>query len=177
MVGRPSSRTEVSQTGISSSQVAGSLDVPVLGSGDCVEPQQILDRMASGVSGVLVGRGVLRNPWILAQAADLAAGRPARTITTRDRGQFLLDYITLLLNERVNESLGFRHVAPDRPPRGCTCRHAGGNGGSSTSCAPCARGTPRDSRAAPSSGRRSTRQTAFSSSPTSSMRRSTPTRR
>jgi tRNA-dihydrouridine synthase len=27
------------------------------------------------VEGVLVGRGVLRNPWILAQAMDLAAGR------------------------------------------------------------------------------------------------------
>ena len=84
----------------------------MLGSGDCVEPQQILDRLATGVSGVLVGRGVLRNPWILAQAADLAAGLPARHITNAERGQFLLDYITLLLNERVGESAGFRHVAP-----------------------------------------------------------------
>ena len=32
---------------------------------------------ARRVSGVLVGRGVLRNPWILAQAADLAARPPA----------------------------------------------------------------------------------------------------
>jgi tRNA-dihydrouridine synthase B len=93
-------------------QVAGTLDVPVLGSGDCVEPQQILDRLNTGVSGVLVGRGVLRNPWILAQAADLAAGRPPRYVSTHERGQFLLDYITLLLNERVDESAGFRHVAP-----------------------------------------------------------------
>ena len=37
----------------------------------------------SGVSGVYVGRGVLRNPWILAQARDLMEGRPARTITRR----------------------------------------------------------------------------------------------
>jgi tRNA-dihydrouridine synthase B len=56
--------------------VAGSLDIPVLGSGDCVEPEQIIDRLATGVSGVLVGRGVLRNPWILAQAADVASGGP-----------------------------------------------------------------------------------------------------
>jgi nifR3 family TIM-barrel protein len=93
-------------------RVADSLDVPVLGSGDCVEPQQVLDRMTSGVSGVLVGRGVLRNPWILAQAADIAAGRPVRTVTVNDREQFLLDYIQLLLSERVNEAHGFRHVAP-----------------------------------------------------------------
>ena len=93
-------------------QVAEGLDIPVLGSGDCVEPEQIVERMNSGVSGVLVGRGVLRNPWILAQAADLAAGRPAREITMEQRGQFLLDYIELLRHERVREEPGFRHVAP-----------------------------------------------------------------
>jgi tRNA-dihydrouridine synthase B len=92
--------------------VAAALDVPVLGSGDCVEPQQILDRMATGVSGVLVGRGVLRNPWILAQASDLAAGRPVRQVSNEERAQFLLDYIDLLVNERVGESEGFRHLAP-----------------------------------------------------------------
>jgi len=92
-------------------QVAEQLTIPVLGSGDCVEPEQIVDRMSS-VSGVLVGRGVLRNPWILAQAADLAAGRPVRTVTLAERGQFLLDYVELLVNERVDEREGFRHVAP-----------------------------------------------------------------
>jgi tRNA-dihydrouridine synthase B len=94
------------------SRVAGNLDIPVLGSGDCVEPDQIIDRLSTGVSGVLVGRGVLRNPWILAQAADVASGRVARTISPQERGQFLLDYIQLLLDERVNEADGFRHVAP-----------------------------------------------------------------
>jgi len=92
--------------------IARDLSIPVIGSGDCVEPEQIIERMKSGVSGVLVGRGVLRNPWILAQAADLAAGRPVRTVTRHERGQFLLDYIDLLLGEGVGEVEGFRHVAP-----------------------------------------------------------------
>jgi tRNA-dihydrouridine synthase len=72
------------------------------------------------VGGVLVGRGVLRNPWILAQAADLMAGRPKRTVTERQRGEFLLEYIELLRHERVREDEGFRRTAPgaaapDRP--------------------------------------------------------------
>ena len=67
--------------------------------------------MRAGVEGVLVGRGVLRNPWILAQAADLAAGRPVRDIAPSDRARFLLEYIELLTNERVREPEGFRHVA------------------------------------------------------------------
>src|ERR1017187_5573247 len=56
-------------------RIADELTIPVFGSGDCIEPEQVVDRMRSGVAGVLVGRGVLRNPWILAQAMDLAAGR------------------------------------------------------------------------------------------------------
>jgi tRNA-dihydrouridine synthase B len=94
------------------SRVAADLSIPVFGSGDCLEPTQIVERMQSGVSGVLVGRGVLRNPWILAQAADLAAGRPARDVTLAERGDFLLQYVELLLDERVDEAAGFRHSAP-----------------------------------------------------------------
>jgi tRNA-dihydrouridine synthase B len=98
------------------SDVARDLAIPVLGSGDCIEPGHIVARLGCGVSGVLVGRGVLRNPWILAQAADLAAGRVPREVTLRARGQFLLDYVDLLLRERLNEAAGFRHVA-DLTPR------------------------------------------------------------
>jgi tRNA-dihydrouridine synthase B len=94
------------------SGVAQDLSIPVLGSGDCIEPQQIVDRLHSGVSGVLVGRGVLRNPWVLAQASDIATGRTLGEVTLRQRGQFLLDYIDLLVHERVNEGAGFRHRAP-----------------------------------------------------------------
>ncbi|MBI4888106.1 MAG: tRNA-dihydrouridine synthase [Acidobacteria bacterium] len=94
------------------SRIAGALTIPVLGSGDCIEAGQIVDRMATGVGGVLVGRGVLRNPWVLAQAADLAAGRPPRVVTPEERGRFLNDYVDLLLHERVDERDGFRHLAP-----------------------------------------------------------------
>lgn len=93
-------------------EVASDLQIPVFGSGDCIEPEQIVERMKSGVEGVLVGRGVLRNPWILAQAADLVAGRTPRTVTMEERGQFLLDYIDLLLDQREHEQQGFRHIAP-----------------------------------------------------------------
>src|SRR5438046_6308253 len=38
--------------------IAETLSIPVFGSGDCLEPGQIIDRLGSGVDGVLVGRGV-----------------------------------------------------------------------------------------------------------------------
>ena len=93
-------------------EIADTLTIPVFGSGDCVEPGQVIDRLAMGAEGVLVGRGVLRNPWILAQAEDLAAGRPAREVTLEDRRRFLLEYIELLMHERVHgpdQSHSIRH--------------------------------------------------------------------
>src|SRR3954447_22980086 len=93
-------------------EVAEALTIPVFGSGDCVTPEQIVEKMRSGVEGVLVGRGVLRNPWILAQAADLMAGRAPRVVSLQERGRFLLEYIELLGHERVHEPVGFRHTAP-----------------------------------------------------------------
>ena len=90
-------------------RIAADLTIPVFGSGDCIEPEQIIARLRSGVEGVLVGRGVLRNPWILAQAADLAQGRPLRPVSLEDRGQFLLEYIELLLQERVTDARALSH--------------------------------------------------------------------
>jgi tRNA-dihydrouridine synthase B len=99
-------------------EIADGLGIPVFGSGDCVEPDEILTRLRMGVSGVLVGRGVLRNPWILAQAAALAAGRTPAPVTLQQRGDFLRAYVRLLLEERVGEADGFRHHAPVCPPPG-----------------------------------------------------------
>src|SRR5678815_3032440 len=54
---------EQSYTGLADwdlvARIAETLSIPVLGSGDCVEADQIVDRMQGGVSGVLVGRGGL----------------------------------------------------------------------------------------------------------------------
>jgi nifR3 family TIM-barrel protein len=93
--------------------VASTVGIPVFGSGDCVEPAQLVERLLQGrVAGVLVGRGALRNPWIFEQAAALARGEAVREISLEERGRFLLDYIDLLQQERTAEAEGFRHVAP-----------------------------------------------------------------
>lgn len=98
-------------------EVARDVRIPVFGSGDCVEPEQLVARMAdSSVGGVLVGRGALRNPWIFAQAEARLQGRPGPVVSLADRGTFLLDYIDLLLSGEDQERPGFRHVAPGQDP-------------------------------------------------------------
>ena len=94
-------------------RVAGAVSIPVLGNGDCVEPEQVVGRWrTAGVGGVMVGRGVVRNPWLLAQAADVAAGRPARAVTHADRARFLIEYIDLLLGGGAAEPGGLHWLAP-----------------------------------------------------------------
>ena len=136
MVGRRRSPTPVSPTGRSSiHRVAASVSIPVFGSGDCVEPDQVVLALRdSGVSGVLVGRGALRNPWIFSQAATACARRRRGRlpVSLEERGQFLLDYIDLLLKERVGEQEGFRHVAPGLPAEAAGRRPAAASAGSST---------------------------------------------
>jgi tRNA-dihydrouridine synthase B len=98
------------------SRVAESVRIPVFGSGDVIEAEQAVDRLrTTAVSGVLVGRGVLRNPWILAQAQALARGQAPRVVTMEERGRFLLDYLELLLHEGEAEADGFRHSAVKDP--------------------------------------------------------------
>ena len=109
----PRSPTRDRPTGPWSGRVAEAVKIPVFGSGDCVEPGQILDRLADGrVGGVLVGRGALRNPWIFAQAFAARRGQTSADVSLAERGQFLLDYIDLLLVEGIAEEAGFRHAAP-----------------------------------------------------------------
>ena len=113
--------------------VAANIGIPVFGSGDCVEPGDLvekLDAVRGGVAGVLVGRGALRNPWIFEQAAAMARGERPREITMVERGQFLLDYIDLLIFERTREAEGFRHVAPTLPdaPRQTSAGHEAARG-------------------------------------------------
>jgi nifR3 family TIM-barrel protein len=100
-------------------RVAASVGIPVFGSGDCIEPSDLVQKLdaarGGAVTGVLVGRGALRNPWIFEQAAAIGRGERPREITMEERGRFLLDYIDLLLFERTREAEGFRHVAPMQP--------------------------------------------------------------
>jgi tRNA-dihydrouridine synthase B len=101
-------------------QIARERTIPIFGSGDCTEPEQIVERWRSGIGGVLVGRGVLRNPWLLAQAADRAAGRQPLRVTLADSGRFLLDYVDLLLSERVRPAIADRICAIAGGPRPMT---------------------------------------------------------
>jgi tRNA-dihydrouridine synthase B len=127
--------------------IADALTIPVFGSGDCIEPGQIVDRLRDRVSGVFVGRGVLRNPWILAQAQDMLEGRAPREVSLEERGRFLLDYIDLLMEERVKDPARHDRWVINKLRALCTWYTKGHEGGSNLRIAVNAAGTLSELRA------------------------------
>ena len=107
-------------------EVARGVSIPVFGSGDCVTPEDLVERLhETAVAGVLVGRGALRNPWIFEQAHVLSCGGAPRPVAEPERGRFLLAYIELLLFEGTAEAEGFRHSATADSKAGPARRSAG----------------------------------------------------
>ncbi len=73
--------------------VAEAVDIPVLGSGDIVTPQDAEKRLRSGkVAGLMIGRGAMKNPWIFRQIREHLAGEALHKPTLPEQVDFLRDY-------------------------------------------------------------------------------------
>jgi nifR3 family TIM-barrel protein len=78
-------------------QVKAAVDVPVLVNGDILTIAAARDALAaSGADGVMVGRGILRNPWLLRQISQSLAGEPVMEPTLEDRRDVLLRHFAVL---------------------------------------------------------------------------------
>jgi len=84
-------------------QVSG---VPVVGNGDIMTAEGALERLStSGCDGVMIGRGILRDPWLFARIRALRSGGSSRDV----RG----DFVSLLRRHRqlLEEAGGGRTAA------------------------------------------------------------------
>jgi tRNA-dihydrouridine synthase B len=74
--------------------VVDAVDVPVLVNGDIVDPASARAALkASGAAGVMVGRGVMTDPWCLARISADLRGEAFDEPTLGDRERLLFDYI------------------------------------------------------------------------------------
>jgi tRNA-dihydrouridine synthase B len=77
--------------------VKRAVEVPVLVNGDILtvdDARRALE--ASGADGVMVGRGTLRNPWLLRQISESLAGLTPHEPTLGERRSVLLHYLATL---------------------------------------------------------------------------------
>lgn len=98
-------------------KVASTVSIPVFGSGDCVTPEQVVDRVSnSEVSGVLVGRGALRNPWIFHQAQEMAAGLPPESLQQMTEDNFCSIILTCCWKRKLKRHRDFGILLLKRIP-------------------------------------------------------------
>lgn len=95
--------------------VKESVKIPVIGNGDICSPQMAKQRIEeSGVDGVMIGRAVLGNPWILAQTNEyLQHNKLPLAPTVAEIKQILLKHLHLLVEyygERGGLAISRKHI-------------------------------------------------------------------
>ena len=95
--------------------VKESVKIPVIGNGDIDSPQKAKQRMKeSGVDGVMIGRAVLGNPWLLSQTHEyLLHGTLPAEPTVRQIKEILLKHLHLLMEyygEKAGIAVSRKHV-------------------------------------------------------------------
>lgn len=75
-------------------QVKERARIPVIGNGDVFSAEDA-ERMfqETGVDGVMIGRGVLANPWLISQCWDHLSGREVRRVSLPERASFVTNYL------------------------------------------------------------------------------------
>ena len=68
--------------------------IPIIGNGDVFSPEDA-DRMfrETGVDGVMMGRGVLSNPWLIRQCWDYLSGRPVVKTSMKQKADFMIQFL------------------------------------------------------------------------------------
>lgn len=84
--------------------------IPVIGNGDvrsAADARAMFDE--TGVDGIMIGRGALKNPWVFQQIRDGFSGKPVQDPSLEDYRQALDDFIARL-NEYLPEKVVVNRV-------------------------------------------------------------------
>lgn len=77
------------------------VDIPVVGNGDLSDPVDALAKMKrSGVDGIMLGRAVLGNPWLVSRLAALLDGRePEAEPSPAERLRYAMHHYRVMVDE------------------------------------------------------------------------------
>nr|WP_312576915.1 tRNA dihydrouridine synthase DusB [Sedimentibacter sp.] len=87
-------------------QVKENVAIPVIGNGDIFKPQDAINMIErTNCNGVMIGRGVLGNPWLLINTVKILNGENyLYEVTPKDKIDMLVKHVKML-KEELNEKL------------------------------------------------------------------------
>ena len=80
-------------------QVKDNVHIPVIGNGDiktCYDAKKML--VETGCDAVMIGRGLLGNPWLIKECLDYLNGKEVKEITIEERLDMILKHFNYLLD-------------------------------------------------------------------------------
>jgi tRNA-dihydrouridine synthase B len=68
--------------------------IPIMGNGDVFTPSDA-ERMfrETGVDGVMIGRGILSNPWLIRQCWEHISGKSMKPVGLAERAEFMMSFL------------------------------------------------------------------------------------
>ena len=85
--------------------VKKAVSIPVIGNGDIKRPEDVKKMIEeTNCDAVMIGRGVLGNPWLIKNSLNYLEGKPLISVSLKDRVDMCLLHLNYL-NELKNEKL------------------------------------------------------------------------
>jgi nifR3 family TIM-barrel protein len=82
------------------SRVKEQARIPIMGNGDVFTPEDCERMFAeTAVDGVMIGRGVLSNPWLIRQCWDHLSGNPVTYMSVESRAEFMNEFLHRVAQE------------------------------------------------------------------------------